>query len=133
LWEFQAGYRWNGNTGEPSPDWLNAWVVIASLGGDPFSFHRRTGVILYDICGRGKWEPQFVFDDLYSMAGCIAELGLIYKQAQDGLWDDDWRLMPEYRTLATIDSAIYFGRNLRPLFCSTALSGDDSTLVQESQ
>jgi hypothetical protein len=32
LWQFQAGYRWNGLAREPNPDWDDDWLVVASEG-----------------------------------------------------------------------------------------------------
>src|SRR5437867_3587372 len=34
LWDFQAGYRWNGLTGEPIPDWNDDWLVVGDEAGD---------------------------------------------------------------------------------------------------
>lgn len=100
LWAFQVGYRWSGLNDEPIHDWLDAWLVVASLGGDPFIFHRRTGSILHDFHGSGKWEPQYLFEDLNSMAACLAQLGTIFRQNGRGLWDDNGCMLAEQRGLA---------------------------------
>src|SRR5688572_30311796 len=42
LWEFQAGYRWDGVTGERISDWDDDWIVVADEGGDPFILSRST-------------------------------------------------------------------------------------------
>lgn len=88
LWSFQEGYRWHGRTGERIDDWLDEWLVVASLGGDPFIFHCFSGVILHDFHGAGEWKPQFIFDDLNSMAACLAELGSIWKESGQNLFDE---------------------------------------------
>jgi hypothetical protein len=95
-----GSYRWGGMNGDRIHDGLDAWLVVANLGGDPFIFQRRTGVILHDFHGAGKWEPQFVFDDINSMAASLALLGTIFRQVGRGLWDDEYRMFAEYRGLA---------------------------------
>jgi hypothetical protein len=47
LWQFQAGYRWNGLSGEPTEDWPDDWLVVADEGGDPFIFVRSSGAVLH--------------------------------------------------------------------------------------
>jgi len=32
LWEFQAGYRWHGFTGERIEDWDSDWLVVGDEG-----------------------------------------------------------------------------------------------------
>jgi hypothetical protein len=104
LWSFQEGYRWRGRTGERLDDWLDEWLVVASLGGDPFIFHRGTGEILHVFHGAGEWKPEFIFDDLNSMAACLSELGSIWEQSGHNIWDDLWspdcQMLPKYRAAA---------------------------------
>jgi hypothetical protein len=57
LWEFQAGYRWNGLSGERIEDWDDDWLVVADEGGDPFMFSRSSGRILHAYSwGQSCWK-----------------------------------------------------------------------------
>ena len=47
LWEYQAGYRWNGLNGEPMPEWKDNWIVVAGDGGAAFIFDRDSSKVLY--------------------------------------------------------------------------------------
>ena len=89
LWEFQAGYRWNGITGEPSNGWNDNWVVVADEGADPFIFDRHNGEILFALHGQGTWEPERVFPDIYTMAACLGILGSTAAAAGEELFDGD--------------------------------------------
>ena len=89
LWKYQAGYRWNGITGEPSDDWNDDWVVVADEGADPFIFVRPTGEILFALHGQGAWEPEKVFPDIYSMSACLGSLGSTAISAREDLFDGD--------------------------------------------
>jgi hypothetical protein len=91
LWQFQAGYRWNGLSGEPCKDWPGDWLVVADEGGDPFIFVRSSGAILYALHGTGKWEANEIFPDLNTMAACLAQIGAIVLEvaAGDDMDEDD--------------------------------------------
>ena len=68
LWQFQAGYRWNGLSGEPIEDWPDDWLVVADEGGDPFIFVRSSAVVLHAYHGEGEWDAGEMFPDLNTMA-----------------------------------------------------------------
>jgi hypothetical protein len=46
LWGMQAGYRWNGLTGERCPDWPENWLLVAECNADPFILEIESGRIL---------------------------------------------------------------------------------------
>lgn len=101
LWDFQAGYRWNGVSGEPIRDWDDDWLVVADQGGDPFIILRSTGAVLFALHGQGDWEAVEMFPDLNTMAACLALLGSIVVDAGDEFLDDECNIRPEYRSLAS--------------------------------
>ena len=76
VWQFQAGYRWNGLSGEPIADWPDDWIVVAYEGGAPFIFVRSSGVVLHAYHGEGDWDAGEMFPNLNSMAACLAHRGL---------------------------------------------------------
>jgi hypothetical protein len=83
LWEFQAGYRWNGVTGQPIEDWDDDWLVVADESGDPFILSRATGNVLYTVHGSGVWAPAVMFVDLNTMRHVSDTLGpLSFLQAR---------------------------------------------------
>ena len=47
LWVRQAGYRWDGNSGERLTDWPEDWLVIADQHADPLILEMSTGRVLY--------------------------------------------------------------------------------------
>jgi hypothetical protein len=100
LWEFQAGYRWDGLTGEPVADWQDDWLVVADQGGDPFILSRSSGEVLHDEHGRGEWEPGQLFPDLTTMAACLGLLGAVVAKAGKEFTDDQFRIRPKWRAEA---------------------------------
>lgn len=101
LWEFQAGYRWNGTGGEPIEGWNDDWLVVANEGGDPFIFSRSSEVIFHAFCGEGVWNASEIFPNLNTMAACLAHLGAIVLEAGDEFTEDDCNIRPECRRLAS--------------------------------
>jgi hypothetical protein len=101
LWKFQAGYRWNGLSGEPISDWNDDWLVVADEGGDPFIFSRASGAVLHAYHGEGDWDAGEMFPDLNTMAACLAELGSIVVEAGDAFMEKDCSIRPEFQTLAS--------------------------------
>ncbi len=97
LWQFQAGYRWNGLTGEWVANWQDDWLVVADQGGDPFILSRSSGTVLHDEHGRGTWEPGELFPDLDTMAACLGQLGAVVAAAGAQFTDEDCRIRPECR------------------------------------
>ncbi len=98
LWNRQAGYRWNGLTGEPIADWDRDWIVVADEGADPYIY--RNGKILFAQHGAGVWEPDEIYPDLNTMAACLATLGAVVLNAGDEFSDDDCYIRPKFRAEA---------------------------------
>jgi len=99
-WKFQAGYRWNGLSGEPIDDWNDDWLVVADEGGDLFIFERTSGVVLHAYHGQGVWDAGEMFPDLNTMAACLAQLGAIVSEAGDAIYEEDSSIRPHFRELA---------------------------------
>ena len=97
LWQFQAGYRWNGLTGSPLEDWDEDWLVVADEAGDPFIFSRSSGRILSAQHGTGQWEPTELFADIGTMAASLAVLGIVVVNAGLSLVDEEYRIRTEHR------------------------------------
>ena len=100
LWDVQAGYRWNGNTGEPMGEWDDDWLVIATAGGDPYIFDRSARIVLFARHGEGAWQPVKRFPNLAVMASCLGTLCSIRKAAGDDFLNDDFDVRPEHRRAA---------------------------------
>jgi len=100
LWQFQAGYRWNGLSSEPTEDWKDDWLVVADEGGDPFILERTSGVVLHAYHGEGKWDAGEMFPDINTMATCLAQIGAIVSEAGDAFMEADCSVRPEFRQLA---------------------------------
>lgn len=111
LWDYQCGYRWDGNTGERLDDWLDQWLVVADEGADPFIFDQETGRILYAMHGMGVWEPEEVFPDIYTMAACLATLGSVVREMGSGFYDVDYNIQPQARQLAVKKLKLIVGSN----------------------
>jgi hypothetical protein len=101
LWKFQAGYRWNGLSGEPIEDWNDDWLVVADEGGDPFILERTSGVVLHAYHGEGEWTAGEMFADLNTMAACLAQIGAIVSEAGDAYMEEDYSIRPDFRELAS--------------------------------
>lgn len=101
LWRFQAGYRWNGLSGEPIDDWPDDWLVVADEGGDPFILARSSEVVMHSYHGEGEWKAREVFPDLNTMAACLAQIGGILLEAGREYMEDDCSIRAQYRDLAS--------------------------------
>jgi hypothetical protein len=101
LWPFQAGYRWNGLTGEAIDDWPDDWLVVAMESGDPFIFVRSSGVVLHAYHGEGEWDAGEMFSDLNTMAACLAQIGGVELEAGSDFVEEDCSIRPKYRALAS--------------------------------
>ncbi len=101
LWKFQAGYRWNGLSGEPIEDWNDDWLVVADEGGDPFIFARTHGVVLHAYHGEGEWDAAEIFPNLNTMAASLAQIGAIVAEAGNAYMDEDCSIRPAFRALAS--------------------------------
>src|SRR5262249_27440082 len=99
LWQFQAGYRWNGLSGEPIENWPDDWLVVAMESGDPFIFVRSSGVVLHAYHGEGDWDAGEMFPDLNTMSACLAQMGAIVLEAGDDFTDEDCSIRSKYRAL----------------------------------
>jgi hypothetical protein len=105
LWEFQEGYRWNSIDRERLADWDDDWLVIADEGGNPFIFSRASSRVLFAMHGTGSWDLVELFDDIVSMAACLAILGRIVKTAGQHLTDENSYIQPLYKAAAHRDLA----------------------------
>lgn len=99
LWDLQAGYRWHGLTGERLEGWDDAWLMIASQGGDPFIFKLSSGEILFAQHGGGAWNPEVIFPDIITMTACLATIGQVCDEAGDDLWTEDESVNPAFRAI----------------------------------
>lgn len=109
LWNYQAGYRWNGLTGDPIPDWHNDWLVVADEGDGAFIYDRSSGHVLLAQHGTGVWKPDDIFPDVNTMAACLAILGSVFREAGDYFVDQDHFVQPEYRKRAVLRLADILG------------------------
>ena len=89
LWRHQAGYRWNGISGEAIEDWPASWLVVADLGADPFILDLDDGRVLFARHGCGRWEQDTLVDDLPTLVAILAAAGTVYLEAGDDLYNDD--------------------------------------------
>ncbi len=89
LWDYQAGYRWHGRSGEAINSWLPNWLVIADNNTDPIVFDLNTEQILFDIHG-GEWHFQRLAIDLATALGAFATMAQAIAECDaDEYWDDD--------------------------------------------
>lgn len=100
LWTHQAGYRYNAISGDTLEQWDDDWLVVADHGADPYIFSRSDGCVLLAQHGEGTWNPQRLFEDLNSMAACLAILGTVVSDAGLALTDEQSFILPRYRQLA---------------------------------
>jgi hypothetical protein len=96
LWKFQAGYRYNSETGKAIEHWRGNWLVVADEGGDPFIFDSRSGNILHAVHGLGAWAPKVVFPNLASLAGSLANVGSIVVDAGIDLTNESGDIKNKY-------------------------------------
>ena len=100
LWSHQAGYRWDGNTGEEVLDWSRDWLVIADEGADPFIFNLADRRVLWAMHGTSSWDAGEVYEDLFTMAACIGTLGRVIEEAGLDLFDDECNIVDSYKDIA---------------------------------
>ena len=100
LWNDQAGYRWNGFSRKPCPDWNDDWLMVAHEFEGVFILSRKSGHILHDLHGGGAWKPYPLFPNLNTMAACLAELGNIVHSAGEDFMEPDCSIRRKYVALA---------------------------------
>jgi len=105
----QVGYRWHGETGKRLSDWPDEWLVVAYEGGDPFIFSTKENKILLAEHGQGAWDPEEIFDDLNTMAACLAALGSVIRGAGESIWDASFGVRPKFRQAAAREIAPFVG------------------------
>ena len=96
LWEHQAGYRWNAQSGKQDNEWNENWIVVADQGADPLIHHQ--GQVLFAFHGTGSWTARPLFRDLNTMAASIASIGSIVERAGSQLTDERSIVHPKIRT-----------------------------------
>jgi hypothetical protein len=101
LWQFQAGYRCDGFSGEPFDDWPDDWLVVADEGGDPFILARSSGAVMHSCHGEGAWNARETFHDLNAMAACLAQIGGIVIEAGREYMEEDCSIRSQYCDLAS--------------------------------
>ena len=74
LWDFQAGFRWDGNTRERVKDWKDEWLLVAYAEADPFILDISTGQVLFAFHGAGGWYPKVFAPDLVTAFGALATI-----------------------------------------------------------
>lgn len=100
LWSRQAGYRWQGDSGERLQDWPGHWLVIADQNADPFIFDADSGQVLFARHGGGTWDAAPLAPDLNTFLAALAAVGTVYLDAEEDLEDEDGELRPEHRAAA---------------------------------
>lgn len=102
LWAYQAGYRWNGNDGEPISDWPAQWLVIADRGADPLILDIDDGRVLFARHGAGHWDADDFAADVPTLMAALAAAGSVYLDADEDLYsdDDDGGIRPVHREAA---------------------------------
>lgn len=89
LWRHQAGYRWNGISGEPIDSWPSNWLVIADRGADPFILDLDDGRVLFSHHGAGLLDAGEIATDVPTLMAALAAAGTVYMEAGDDLYNDD--------------------------------------------
>ncbi len=51
LWNYQTGYRWDGKTGELSPDWSAEWIAVSDVTDAVLIFSANRENILFSMHG----------------------------------------------------------------------------------
>jgi hypothetical protein len=100
LWDYQAGYRWNGITGNAVIGWDDNWIVVGSEGGDPYIFDVESGTVLFARHGEGTWRPRKCYPNLPLMVSCLSTLSAIRRAAGKDFVDEDCFVQPKYREAA---------------------------------
>jgi hypothetical protein len=93
LWDFQAGYRWDGNNGVREPTWDDDWLAVATDFGAVYILECSSGRVLFNL--HGPWEPTNIFVDLNTMAACFGYLGTTIANAGEAYFNEDSTIRPE--------------------------------------
>ena len=124
LWVRQAGYRWDGNSGERLTDWPEDWLVIADQHADPLILEMSTGRVLYALHGAGRWDAQWLAPDLRTLAAVLAAVGGVHEDAGDDLCDDEGELRPRHREAAVRPPPPCWAATRPPAPSSTGWNGE---------
>lgn len=102
LIDYQEGYRWlAGNRNIRFEDWHDEWIVIASVGGDPFIavVNEPDTPVLADIHGQGYWNPRQISGSLPNFIASLAIWINLMQQhkTQNTFLTQDYELHPGFR------------------------------------
>lgn len=107
----QAGYAFDGRTGEPIEDWPKGMLVIGECSADPITLNpSEPGEVFFAIHGQGEWKPLPIAADIEGFLKlCIAWLEMVHQRG-DALYDDteelheaSWNLFVQLALSAGID------------------------------
>ena len=95
----QVGYRWIGEiNGMRDEKWLESWVVIGAIGGDPVIAHMDSPEtpISMAFSGMGDWTPLLVAASLASFLSFLSEWCKLIGSYNGvpNMFDDDFVLTP---------------------------------------
>jgi hypothetical protein len=94
----QAGYRWIGDGPTRSPEWPEAWVVVAAASGDPFlvDVTKEGCPVSFARHGAGSWTPIEVASSMVTFLEALARFEEILLGDFDlDVFDDDG-LLPQF-------------------------------------
>lgn len=110
LWELQAGYRWDGGTGEQLETWPRDWLVVGDQGGDPLVRDGATGALALRWHGAGSWDAGVAIPGaLTDAVGAIALFGALVEDAGEDRFTEDFDLDPAWFAAAAKQLTERFG------------------------
>ena len=107
----QAGYAFDGHSGEAVEDWPEGMLVIGECSADPIMLDpAEEGEILYAIHGQGEWDPLPIAANIEGLLKlCVAWMDMekrrgdrLYDETED-LHDESWALFERLAAEQGID------------------------------
>ncbi|MED5371804.1 MAG: hypothetical protein VX899_12360 [Myxococcota bacterium] len=113
LWGLQAGYAFDGATGELYANWPENWTVVGRAGDECiYVFNEEDGKVHQAKYKRLRWKSKPVWDSLGEYCVTVVALSKVCKELGPALVDADGKLTPDAADKALLELFELMGRDI---------------------
>lgn len=113
LWSLQAGYAFDGATGEPYANWPETWTVVGRAGDTCiYVYDSEQDKVLQAKYKRLRWKGKVVFESLGEYCVTVVALAKVCKELGDAVVDADGNMTPDAADKALLELFELMGRDI---------------------